>query len=77
MFFVELFFRNRGAYRADTGRANMDGAGADGTGTNQAATDGGSGIREKNDHRCFGHCRGGWAAGFLSGCRWNKKAVSL
>ena len=67
MVLVELFFRNRGAYGADTGRANMDGAGTAGTGTNQAATDGNSGIREKNDHRCFGNCRGGWTASFVSG----------
>ena len=67
MVLVELSFRNRGAYGAGTGRANRDGAGTTGTGTNQAVIDGNSGIREENDHRCFGNCRGGWTASFVSG----------
>ena len=72
MVLVDLFSGKRGACGAGTGRANRDGAGTTGTGTtgngtNQAVIDGNSGIREKNDHRCFGNCRGGWTASFVSG----------
>ena len=67
MVLVDLFSGKRGACGAGTGRANRDGAGTTGTGTNQAATDGNSGIREENGHRCFWYCGGGWTASFVSG----------